>query len=85
MVNLRAALEDVNSKDDLACLVDQLRRDLESNPEAWENTDLVSFLEAMSAWLRDMDGYYQNRGELVLTSPTWRTIGEILLASRIYE
>jgi hypothetical protein len=84
-MDLRATLEKVDSKDDLAFLVDQLREDLESNPGAWENADLASFLEAMSAWLRDMDGYYQNIGETVPASPTWKTIGEVLLAARIYE
>jgi len=84
-MDLRATLEDIDSRDDLVLLIDQLRWDLESNREAWENVDLSSFLESMSAWLRDMDGYYQNIGEPVPASPTWKTIGEILLASRVYE
>jgi hypothetical protein len=84
-MDLNGMLEEINSKDDLALLVDQLRWDLDRNPEAWENANLASFLEAMSAWLRDMDGYYLNLGKTVPTLPTWRTIGEILLASRIYE
>jgi hypothetical protein len=60
VIDLHTALEDISSKDDLAFWLEQLREDLENNSEAWENTDLASFLEAMSAWLRDMDGYYQN-------------------------
>lgn len=84
-MDLRTILENVDSKGDLASLIDRLREDFENYPETWENADLASFLEAMSAWLQDMNGYYQNLGEPIPTSPTWKTLGEILLASRTYE
>jgi hypothetical protein len=62
-------------------LADQCRR----RPEEWENRDLPSYLEAMAAWVEDMDGYYQNRGEAVPDQPTWKTLKDILQAARVYE
>ncbi len=58
---------------------------LRQRPEAWENADLGPFLEAMSAWIEDMDGYYRNRGEAVPNRPDWSTLAEILAAARVYE
>lgn len=84
-MNLIDLLELIHSREDLAEFIDQLRQDFESNPEGWQNADIASYLEAMSAWLRDMDGYYQNLGQPVPNSPTWRLIGDILIASKIYE
>lgn len=54
-------------------------------PEEWENRDLPSFLEAMAAWVDDMDGYYRNRGEAVPEQPTWKMLVQILQAARVYE
>ncbi len=76
---------EVQSRQDLARFVRRLAQDFKERPEAWENADLGSFLEAMSAWIEDMDGYYQNRGEAVPTRPEWRTLAEIVAAARVYE
>jgi hypothetical protein len=32
-----------------------------------------------------MDGYYANKGQRALESPSWRTLGEMLLAAKYYE
>ncbi len=77
-----AALESIASKEDLAELIDELRRDLVHNPDTWENVDLAAYLEALAGWLRDMEGYYEHRGEPV---PTWKLLGEILPAVKMYE
>jgi hypothetical protein len=75
----------VHSREDLAQFVRALAKELRERPEAWQNPDLDSFLEAMSAWIEDMDGYYRNRGESVPSRPEWRTLAEILAAARVYE
>lgn len=78
-------LESIASKEDLAELIDELRRDLVHNPDTWENVDLAAYLEALAGWLRDMEGYYEHRGEPVPTNPSWKLLGEILMAARMYE
>ncbi|WP_442013817.1 DUF7660 family protein [Paenarthrobacter sp. YAF11_1] len=73
------------SRQDLADFIDQFRDSLRQDPESWENNDLESFLEALSAWTREMDGYFTNRGEPVPDVPSWRLIAQMLLAARVYE
>jgi hypothetical protein len=75
----------VRSRDELARFVRGLADDLKQRPETWANDDLGRFLEAMSAWIDDMDGYYRNRGEAVPAQPEWRTLAEILAAAKVYE
>jgi hypothetical protein len=84
-MDLITLVEAIGSREDLAVFVDHLRRDFENNPEGWENAGIAAYLEAMSACIRDMDGYYQNIGETMPHTPSWKTIGEILLTARIYE
>ena len=79
------ALAAVRTHTDLASLVERLVDDLAARPDGWENADLASYLTALAAWLRDSEGWYRNRGEAVPESPDWRTLGEALLAARVYE
>lgn len=76
---------EVRSRQDLAEFVRRLRDDLKNHPEEWENRDLDRFLEAMSAWVDDMEGYFANQGEPVPSRPEWHTLAEILVAAKRYE
>jgi hypothetical protein len=84
-VNLEEAVEQLQSREDFAAFVRALAADLQKNPDQWENPDLPAFLEAMSAWVEDTEKYYQNREERMPDQPSWRTLGQILLAARVYE
>jgi len=75
----------VRSREDLTRFVRILAEDREEGPEEWQNADLGPFLKAMSAWIDDMEGYYQNRGESVPIRPEWRTLADMLAAARVYE
>jgi hypothetical protein len=75
----------VASKEDLADFIDALRQDFIANPEEWENSTVDRFLDAMSAWVRDMDGYYQKTGMAPVISPNWSVFADILAAAKIYE
>ena len=77
--------EDVTTREDLAAFVSLLLEDCEANADEWQNSDLPSFLEAMAAWIQDMDRYYDaERLDMEKLTP-WRLIADILEASRIYE
>jgi hypothetical protein len=69
----------------LAQFARDLARSAESEGEEWENSDLASYLDGMSGWIEDMDGYFSNVGESIPEQPTWKLVAMILLAARSYE
>lgn len=75
----------VRSRADLVAFVSALVTDLETNGSTWSNTDLASFLSAMSGWSEDMEGFYANIGEDPASLPPWRVLADILMAARVYE
>ena len=77
--------EGVTTREELAVFVALLAREAQQMPKVWENTDLRSFLEALAAWINDMDGYFMNRGEQVPEQPSWRTFAQMLAAATTYE
>ncbi len=63
-----------------------LRKDLSDNPEQWENKTLDDFLEAMSAYADDIQGYYDNmKLNVNADTPEWSTFADILVGASIYE
>jgi hypothetical protein len=83
--DLNQILQRVQTREDFSQFVRLLLAHLRQKPEEWENRDLASYLEALSAWVEDMEGYYQNAGQVVPEHPTWKTLGQILLAAKVYE
>jgi hypothetical protein len=75
----------VNSRHDFVEFLRGLGRDFRDHADAWENGDLSSFLDAMAAWIEDMDGYYEAHGEPVPTQPTWKVLAQVFAAARVYE
>ncbi|MEO6808186.1 MAG: hypothetical protein ABI353_03625 [Isosphaeraceae bacterium] len=84
-LNLYDRVNTIRTRDDFVEFVRDLTQDLWTNPGDWENPGLDSYLETLGAWVNDMDGYFQNRGEPVPKQASWKLLGEILLAARIYE
>jgi hypothetical protein len=78
-------IENIRTREDLAQYVRELSIRANNPDENWENMDLYSFLEAMSGWIQEMDGYYKKIGKAMPKQPTWKTIAEILTAATVYE
>ncbi len=72
--------EAIFSREDFASFVRALLLELQAGGKGWEDTDLPRFLDALAAWVEDMDGYYANRNEPVPTAD-WRTFARMLLAA----
>lgn len=85
MKELHEQVSEIETRAHLVAFIETLRSDLRAQPEKWENASLDSFLGALASWTEDMDGYYQNRGLEAPQTPTWKTLGEMLAAARIYE
>lgn len=85
MTRLSERARAVRTREDLVAFIDALAADYRADRLAWTNTDLASFLAAMSAWSEDMEGFYENGGEHLASLPPWRVLADILMAARIYE
>jgi len=86
-------VDQVNSKETFLEFIDALRKDWELSQEeeqvkpsspwgsaarGWENPEVGEFLEAMSAWTKDM-------GDKLPTDPTWGTFAQMLYSAKQYE
>ena len=84
-MDLEEAVRGIKGREEFVSFVRALQCSATEEPERWENTDLPGYLAALAAWVEDMDGYYAHSGRTVPEQPTWRILGEILLAARVYE
>lgn len=83
--NETEAVQQIQSREDFAAFVRLLLHNREVKPEDWGNRDLPTFLEALAAWVEDMDGYYQNLGQPMPEQPSWMLLGQMFLAAKVYE
>ena len=77
--------EDVTDRASLVAFVNELSLALRAAPQSSENPTVERYLEALSAWIDDMDGYFLNRGKPVPSEPTWALVAAMLDAARVYE
>ena len=84
-MSLDTMKEKIRSREDLSHFINALKDDLQANTNEWSNSDLASFLEAMAAWVVDMDGYYKNIGKPFSEEAQWNSFGDILYAAKSYE
>lgn len=82
---LLALVDNISTKEELSDFVLVLAQDFAENQSDWENQDLLAFLEAISAWIKDMDGFYARQGEEPPQSGSWKVFADILLAAKHYE
>jgi hypothetical protein len=75
----------ISTREDLVNFLDVLKIDLDCHPEEWENISLEKFLESMAAWVRSLDNYAKNTGDMESLTPNWKTFAKILYAAKIYE
>ena len=85
LVGISERTETIRSREDLRIFLFELITNLRTAPDEWTNDDLPSFLEAIGAWLNDMDGYYMNAGVDSAKLPTWRLFADMLMAAKTYE
>ena len=85
MTDLNAKSEEPMTRQEFEAFLQELAHSVRTEPASWTNSSLDQFLESVSGWLTDMDGYFHNRGEAVPTEPSWQLFGRMLLAGRTYE
>ncbi len=76
----------VKSRQDFVEFVSLLKDDFKLSESNWENVTVESFLEALSAYSNDVDGYYKNmKIDVDADAPSWRVFADILRGASIYE
>jgi hypothetical protein len=85
MSDLHQNAKRVTDRESFVRFVELMSLDLKKNPQAWENRDLSSFLEALAGWIEDMDGYYENQKLEKPKNINWQFMTDALMAARIYE
>jgi len=76
----------VSNRQEFVKFIDLLRKDFLANPESWENKTLPDFLEALSAYADDIQGYYDNIGQVTdANQPAWQVFADIFKGAIIYE
>jgi hypothetical protein len=85
MKALHEQVATIETREELVGFINALRRDLIANPSQWENSTLDTFLAALASWTEDMEGFYVNQGREIPKTPSWKTVGEMLAAARVYE
>jgi hypothetical protein len=78
-------LETIKTREDFYGFLQRLIEDFENNGKSWENRDLGSYFEALSAWISEYEGVYLNRGEAIPENISWQFFAQALLAATIYE
>lgn len=73
----------VHTRADLIAFVQALARSCAESEI--ENPTTPAYLGAVAAWTEDMDGFFENTGRPVPTTPSWSLIAHILLAATHYE
>lgn len=78
-------LKNVTSVETLAEFILALKLDYDENKNDWENQEISTYLEAASAWVEDMDGFYLNQERDLSEENQWRIFADILYAAKMYE
>jgi hypothetical protein len=74
------------TKQEFILFTENLRTDFIENKEQWENKTIEDYLEAMSSYVEDIDGYYKNTNQNInLEMVNWKVFSDILKGSSIYE
>lgn len=85
MIFMNKDIDFIDTKEDLADFVSGLREELKKSPDEWENQTLDRYLDAMESWIRVIDAYSKNTGDIEALSPSWKTFAKILCAAKVYE
>jgi len=75
----------IETREDFIVFLESLKEDYLLNLQSWENRDIPAFLEAMAAWIADMDGFYQNHGLPIPEKLEWKIFADILIGAKLHE
>lgn len=80
--------EDLKVKDRRSFIhfVNELKQDFLTNPDGWENKTIPDYLDAIGAYAKDIQRYYDNTNQNInAETPDWQTFADILQGATVYE
>ena len=84
-MNSYEAAANVSSKDEFLIFVAQFLQAYRQRPDS--DPAVGNYIESMSAWVEDMEGFYLNVGLPMpsLVGEGWRLLASVIAAGTIYE
>ena len=77
---------DVTNRKSFIKFLEAFHQDLIDNGSKWENKTLEDFLEALSRYANDIQGYYDNKKENTNADvATWKVFSDMLQGAKVYE
>ena len=64
---------------------DEFLEFMEQYSASLNNADIQDYLESVTAWVRDCDGYYANTGRKMPENINWDFIATLFYVGKIYE
>ena len=77
--------DQIHSREEFVAFVRDLSKDFRDNNATWDNDTVELYLDALAAWVADMDGYYKNTGESAPIDINWKFIAMIINVAKYYE
>ena len=66
--------------------IEDLQDEFRGSGDAWENNNLGDFLEALSRYTEDAQGYYDNTNQNInADEASWKVFADIIKGATIYE
>ncbi len=85
-MDINTAFDKIESKESFEVFLDFFEKDYHENKNEWENVSLSDFLEAIKAYSKDLEGYYENMNlTFDKDKPTWKDFAQILMGAKVYE
>ncbi len=74
------------TREQFVVFLEEFKNEYDRSPDHWENNNLSDFLEAMIAYTKDIQGYYDNmKMNVNADEPSWENFRNILQGASIYE
>ncbi len=84
-MDINKKIDSIRTKEDLMDFLEFLCDDRQSKKEEWKNRTIEDYLAAVSSWIEDMEGYYENNNLPIPDNVGWGFIATLFYVGKIYE
>ena len=78
--------QQVTDRQSFIKFLESLHQDFIDNGQEWESKTLDGFLEALSRYTVDIQGYYDNTNQNInADNASWQVFADIIKGAKIYE